>query len=145
MDLVREVLAGKSRPLITTTPDATIYHAAVLMSEHKIGCLLVMHEGRLAGILSERDILLRVVATERDASATSVADVMTGDVLCCRPHTPLEEARSVMKNRRVRHLPVLSEGGELLGMISIGDLNAYQVDAQERTICQLHEYIYGYV
>ena len=70
---------------------------------------------------------------------------MTRDVICCRPHTSMEEARTVMKNRRVRHLPVVSDSGEVEGIISIGDLNAYHVNSQERTICQLQEYIYGYV
>jgi CBS-domain-containing membrane protein len=67
---------------------------------------------------------------------------MTRDVVCCRPHTELEEARSVMKHRRVRHLPVMADDGSVLGLISIGDLNAHQVDFQERTIYLLQEYIH---
>jgi CBS-domain-containing membrane protein len=68
---------------------------------------------------------------------------MTRDLVCCRPHTEMEEARSVMKHRRIRHLPVLSEDDHVVGVISIGDLNAYQADTQERTIYLLQEYIHG--
>ena len=113
------------------------------MNERKIGSVLVLEEGRLVGILTERDILVRVVADQRDANVTFVGEVMTRDVVCCRPHTDVEEAKSVMKHRRIRHLPVLVENGEVVGLISIGDLDAYQVDFQERTIYQLQEYIQG--
>jgi CBS domain-containing protein len=143
MASVRDLLAGKGRRLITVSPRATVFAAAVIMNEHKIGSLLVMDEGQLVGILTERDILLRVVADQRDANHTDVGEVMTRDVVCCRPHTDLEEAKSVFKHRRIRHLPVLTEEGEVVGLISIGDLNAYQVDEQERTIFQLQEYIHG--
>ena len=143
MASVSDILAGKGRRLITTTPDATVYSAAVIMNECKIGSLLVMDEGHLVGILTERDILVRVVADQRDANRTTVGAVMTRDVVCCRPHTDMEEAKSVFKHRRIRHLPVLTEDGEVVGMVSIGDLNAYQVDYQERTIYQLQEYIHG--
>ena len=143
MASVNDILAGKGRHLINVSPQATVYSAAVIMNERKIGSLLVMEDGHLAGILTERDILVRVVAEQRDANTISVGEVMTRDVVCCRPHTDVEEAKSVMKHRRIRHLPVMADEGEVVGMISIGDLNAYQVDYQERTIYQLQEYIHG--
>lgn len=143
MASVSEILAAKGRHLNTISPEASVYDAAVLMNEHKIGSLLVMAEGRLVGIFTERDILRRVVASQREPATTPISEVMTCDVACCRPHTDLEEARSVMKNRRIRHLPVVADSGEVVGVISIGDLNAYQVDSQERTIYQLQEYIHG--
>src|SRR6266511_5617030 len=134
MATVSDILAGKGRHLITVSAHASVYHAAIAMNEQKIGSLLVLEEGRLVGILTERDILERVVADQRDAHATPVEEVMTRDVVCCRPHTDVEEARSVMKHRRVRHLPVVAEEGDVVGILSIGELNAYQVDYQERTI-----------
>jgi CBS domain-containing protein len=143
MASITEILAGKGRHLFTISPHATVFTAAILMNEHKIGSLMVMEDRRLVGILTERDILVRVVADQRDATTTRVGDVMTRDVACCRPHTDMEEAKSVMKHRRVRHLPVMGEEGEVVGLISIGDLNAYQVDYQERTIYLLQEYIHG--
>jgi CBS domain-containing protein len=143
MASVNEILAGKGRHVATISPRATVYSAAIFMNEQRIGSLLVMDEGRMVGILTERDILTHVVADQRDANTTQVEDVMTRDVVCCRPHTDMEEARSVMKHRRIRHLPVVVEEGEVVGVISIGDLNAYQVDYQERTIYLLQEYIHG--
>ena len=68
---------------------------------------------------------------------------MTSEVLCCQPHTSIEEARAVMKNRRVRHLPVLDDDGQLHGVISIGDLNAFEAFSQEQTIHVMKEYIQG--
>jgi CBS domain-containing protein len=122
-----------------------VHTAVILMNDHKIGSLLVLEEGRLVGILTERDILLHVVAAERNARTLRVEEAMTRDVVCCRPHTSLEEARGVMKNRRVRHLPVLGEEDQVVGVISIGDLNAHQVTNQEQTIYLLQEYIHGHV
>ena len=144
MTTVRDILAVKDPEVQSIHPEATAYEAAVRMNDHRIGCLAVLHEGRLSGIISERDILRRVVAERRDPAETRVGEIMTGEVVCCRPHTTMEEARGVMKNRRIRHLPVLDDDGRLLGMISIGDLNAHQADSHERTIHLLHEYIYGY-
>jgi CBS domain-containing protein len=142
MATVSDILAGKGMHISTVSAHASVFAAAILMNEHKIGSLLVLEEGRLVGILTERDILMRIVAEQREANATPVGDVMTRDVVCCRPHTDMEEARSVMKHRRVRHLPVIAEDGDLVGVISIGDLNAYQCDHQERTIHLLEGYIH---
>jgi CBS domain-containing protein len=144
MTTVRDILAIKGPEVQAIHPDATVYEAAVQMNDGRIGSLLVLHDGRLGGIVTERDILRRIVAERRDPAQTRVGEIMTGEVVCCRPHTSIEEARGVMKNRRIRHLPVLDDEGRLLGMVSIGDLNAHQASTQERTIHLLHEYIYGY-
>ena len=105
----------------------------------------VMDGGRVCGIFTERDILRRLVVARRDPSQTAVRDVMTAEVVCCKPHTTIDEARGVMKNRRLRHLPVLDGGGLLCGMVSIGDLNAYETNDKEMTIHFLQEYISGHV
>ena len=143
MATVQDILSRKGRHVNTIDPHASVYAAAVLMNEHKIGSLLVLDGERLVGIFTERDILRRVVAAQRDPSATAVGDVMTADVACCRPDTSVEEARGLMKDLRVRHLPVLDDDGAVVGMLSIGDLNAFQVDDQEQTIHQLQGYIQG--
>lgn len=140
---VRDILANKGRHMNTVSPHANIFEAAVLMNEHKIGSLLVIQDGRLIGILTERDILQRVVTEERDARQTTVGEIMTRDVICCRLHTEIEEARAVMRDSRIRHLPVMSQEDEVVGLISIGDLNAYQAHHHERTISHLQGYIYG--
>jgi CBS domain-containing protein len=142
MATVSEIMAGKGAHLVTISVQATVYQAALLMNGQRIGALLVLEEGRLAGILTERDIMARVVAAQRNANDTRVEEVMTRDVICCRPHTDVEEARCTMKIRRIRHLPVVGDDG-VVGMLSIGDLNAFQVDCQERTIHLLEDYIHG--
>jgi CBS domain-containing protein len=143
MATVQVLLATKGSAVQSIGPRASALDAALRMNEHKIGCLVVMDERRVVGMFSERDILRRIVAERRDPATTAVADVMTTEVLCCRPHTEIDEARSVMKNRRVRHLPVLNDADELCGMISIGDLNAYAMHDHQSTIYVLEQYIYG--
>jgi CBS domain-containing protein len=143
MATVSVILAIKGPHVLSIGPDASVLDAATLMNEHKVGSLVVMDGGRLIGIITERDMLQRVLVTRCDPGQIAVRNVMTAEVVCCQPHTTLEEARSVLKNRRIRHLPVLDQCEQLLGVISIGDLNAYEVDDHERTICILHEYIYG--
>jgi CBS domain-containing protein len=143
MASVRDILARKGNHIETITPAATVFEAAVRMNAKKIGALLVLDQDRLVGIITERDILQRVVAHRRDAAETLVEEVMTIEVACCQVHTSLEEARGVMKNRRIRHLPVVDSEERLVALISIGDLNAYQTTDQEQTIHLLHEYIYG--
>jgi CBS domain-containing protein len=145
MSTVKDILAVKGTHVLSISPDATALDAAILMNEHKIGSLLVMSGGELIGIITERDILTRVVVPRLDPGETPVVDVMTMEVVCCQPHTTLDEARGVMKNRRVRHLPVVDEEQRLHGLISIGDLNAHDAHDHEMTIHVLQEYIYGRV
>ncbi len=142
---VRDILLTKGGEVVTIRQNASVYDAATLMNEHKIGALVVTDSGKVVGIFTERDVLRRVVAEMRDPQGTPVRDVMTSEVACCLLTTSIDEARAVMKNRRIRHLPVVNGSHELQGMISIGDLNAYQADAQEQTIHFLHEYLYGRV
>ncbi len=145
MATVAQILAEKGTQVLTIGPEATVLDAALLMNEHKIGSLVVQDAGQVLGIITERDILQRVVGLRRDPGETRVPDVMTTAVIYCQLRTTVEAARSVMKNRRIRHLPVLDEAKRLCGLISIGDLNAYQATSQERTIYVLQEYIYGRV
>ena len=140
---VKNILADKGGHVWSVGPGATVLDAALLMNEHKIGALLVMEGGQLAGIFTERDVLRRVVGEARNPASTPVADVMSREVICCSPEMTLEEARGVMKNRRIRHLPVMEGDDHLLGLVSIGDLNAHQEHAQERHIHLLNEYLYG--
>src|SRR5262245_24443076 len=107
MATVNDILADKGSQVFTTGKSATVLEAALVMNEHRIGALVVLEDGRVAGMFTERDVLRRVVAERRDPVATPVAEVMTHEVVVCTPATPLEEARGVMKNRRIRHLPVV--------------------------------------
>ena len=143
MATVKDILAVKGSQVLSIGPEATVLDAAHLMNEHKVGSLVVMDAGRIIGIISERDILTRIVVPRRDPGVTPVLEAMTMEVVCCQPHTPLDEARGVLKNRRIRHLPVVDEEQRLCGMISIGDLNAFDSADQELTIHVLREYISG--
>jgi len=145
MSTVRDILVKKGSGVLTTGKDSTVLEAAILMNEHKVGALVVLEAGRIAGMFTERDVLRRIVGERRDPVTTRVADVMTTEVVCCTLETSIDEARGSMKNRRIRHLPVVDPDKRLLGLISIGDLNAHHASAQEQTIHLLHDYIYGRV
>lgn len=140
---VREILSEKGSRVLSIRQDATVLEAAQLMNDHQVGSVVVCDDNRLAGIFTERDVLRRVVAECRDPATTRVAEVMTHEVVCCTGDTTVDEARGAMKNRRIRHLPVVDGNRQLLGMVSIGDLNAYQANTQEKTIFMLQEYLYG--
>jgi CBS domain-containing protein len=145
MSNAKAILAKKGPTVVSVGKDATALLAAQLMNEHRIGAVVVLDRQRLVGMFTERDILRRIVAEQRDPAATRVEEVMTSEVVCCQLETSVEEARAVMMTRRIRHLPVVDDQGQMLGLISIGDLNAYQVAHQEQTIHTLHEYLYGRV
>lgn len=143
--------------VVTVESGISVRSAARLMNDRRIGSLVVVEgptiddgngEGapggsRIRGILTERDILVRVVAGSRDPDRTTVEEVMTAECLTCRPHTSLDEARQVMRQRRIRHLPVVSDGGALVGMLSIGDLNVVEHEELEATIHVMQAYIAG--
>jgi CBS domain-containing protein len=145
MATVKDILAVKGTQVLSIGPEASVLDAALLMNEHKIGSLVVMTGGQILGIITERDVMRRLVVTRRDPADTPVQDVMTTEVVCCQTNTTLDEARGVLKNRRIRHLPVLDDRQQLCGLISIGDLNAHEAHDQEWTIHILREYIYGRV
>jgi len=145
MATVSDIISKKGTQVWTVGKEVTVLQAAQLMNEHKIGALVVLEGGRLAGMFTERDVLRRVVGEERAPATTTVADVMTSEVACCTPQTPLEETRTAMKDMRIRHLPVMDDEGRLQGLLSIGDLNAFDAASQEQTIFWMQEYMYGRV
>ena len=145
MVTVKELLVKKGPQVFSISKNATVLNAAILMNDHRVGALVVIDEGHIQGMFSERDVLRRIVAERRDPATTLVQDIMTREVVCCTPDTSIEEARGSMKNRRIRHLPVVDGDEQLVGLISIGDLNAHEATAQEQTIYLLHEYLYGRV
>jgi CBS domain-containing protein len=132
----------KSGGVITVSPDATVKDAARLMYDHGIGSLVVADEEALRGIITERDVLWRVVAQGRDAATTAVREVMTVDVIVVRPDREIDDIETILKHHRIRHVPVAGDHG-LLGMLSIGDVNAFRADADHQKVEYLTEYIYG--
>ena len=141
MATVRDVLRKKGSVIIALAPTATVLEAARVMSERSIGGVLVIDDGKLTGIFTERDVLRRVVAEQRDPASTSLGDVMTPAVITCTPASTLDECRVVMTERRLRHLPVMGDDG-LCGVLSSGDVLAFQVAEQQGTIEELNRYVF---
>lgn len=142
MPKVSDIIAKKGGDVATVGREDTAIRAVEIMNERRIGAVVVVSDGKVVGIFTERDLLNRVVAKGVDAATSLVKEVMSTPVACCQLSTALTEAQSVMTNKRVRHLPVV-EGDELVGIVSIGDLMARQVTDQQNTIRYLNEYLYG--
>lgn len=140
---VSQILDRKGSRVLTISPDATVYEAVQRMNEHRVGAVVVCTGDRVTGIFTERDLLRRVVGQRRDPATVRVRDVMTAEVVCCHPFTDLDDARSIFMQQRIRHLPVVDRDGRLRGLVSIGDLNAWQLDGQQAEIHYLHEYMFG--
>ena len=145
MPMVQDILSSKGSHVHSISPNSTVLDAVQKMNQHKIGALVVMQDGRVVGMFTERDVLRRVVGEQRNSATVTVGEVMTNEVICIGADADLDDVSTVMKNRRIRHLPVCDDDGRLLGMISIGDLNAFNATHQEATIHFLNEYIYGRV
>ena len=145
MPTVQDVLAVKGAMVHSIDPSATVLEATQKMNQYKLGALLAMAESHVAGMFTERDVLRRVVAEQRDPSTTTVGEVMTVEVICCKPEDDLDEISAVMQQKRVRHVPVCDNSGRIVGMISIGDVNAHHASHQEAHINFLSDYIYGRV
>ncbi len=142
MSAVQTILDKKGHQVVSIPEDATVLDAATLMNEHRIGAVVVTRGDKVVGIFTERDILNRVVAARRTPARTVVRDVMTSPVAVCAPETTRAECRTVMRHRRIRHLPVV-QSGQLIGIVSVGDvLEAAETD-HEMTIQYLYEYMYG--
>lgn len=143
MATVKEILANKGSEVLSIGKSDTVLDAAMLMNEHRVGALVVVEKQQVVGMFTERDVLQRVVGARQDPAITLIRQVMSTEVACALPETTIEEARAVFKNRRIRHLPVIDRNDRLVGLISIGDLNAYDANTQETTIHFLHEYLYS--
>jgi len=123
-----DILANKGSKVHCIEPEATLADMAEALVEHNCGSLVVMHENRMVGIITERDFLKSYVSTKEDLSKLRVADFMTTDVVTGSPGDSVSEAMGVLTRRRVRHLPIVDENNALVGMISIGDLVKAQHD-----------------
>lgn len=143
MARVRDVVSSKGTQVSTIDMNASVLDAAALMNSHRIGALVVMDGGKIAGILSERDLMIRVMVPRKDPAATKVKDVMTTQVRVCSMETPIEECSAAMTHHKIRHVPIVDEKGTLVGIISTGDIMAQQFAAQEETIKFLHDYMHG--
>ena len=139
MTSVRQMLAGKP-DVHTVSPDDTVLAALRLMAEKNIGAVLVVADGALQGILSERDYARKVVLHGKSSTETAVQEVMTIEVISVGPDWSSAQCMALMTEKHIRHLPVL-EAGRLVGVVSIGDVVRNIVDEQAFTITSLESYI----
>ena len=142
MKTVKQLLMEQPLALWTIAPDATVFEALEMLSDGKIGAILVMEKGRLVGILSERDYTRKVALEGKSSKTVKVREIMTPDVLCVRPESTNEECLVLMSSKNIRHLPVVN-GSEVIGMLSMRDLVADIISEREYTIKQLESYIYS--
>lgn len=136
------LLEHKGRGAVSVPPTMTVTQAAEEMRRRKVGSVLVLDGGRLAGIFTERDVLWRVVAAGLDPKTTLLDKVMTRDPITIEPTTAIQHVMNVFTEKRFRHMPVL-EGGRLMGLISIGDVLRWAAVAHRQESEQLKQYITG--
>ena len=140
---VQDILKKKGHDVVSVEPETTVLEAARQMNDKRIGAVVVFDAVHgVTGMFTERDVLMRVVGDGRSPEKTPVREVMSSPVTCCKPATTVEECQSVMTSKRLRHLPVI-EDGKLVGMVSVGDVVACEVQVQQTTIEYLHEYLHG--
>jgi CBS domain-containing protein len=142
VDTIGSVLSRKGCQLWSVAPTATVYAAIEKMSEKGVGALLVMSEGKLAGIISERDYARKVILKDRSSKQTLVREIMTSSVITVPSSHHVEECMRTMTENRIRHLPVVDQD-QVVGIVSIGDLVNWIITAHEETIGHLQSYIAG--
>lgn len=140
MSSVEQILGGKGRDVLSVDADASVYDAAKKMIEANVGAMLVSVDGRISGIVTERDYLRRVTLEGRSDRETPVREIMSSPLIVVSLETSVEECMALMTERRIRHLPV-AENGEIVGVISIGDVVKFTSKEQSVKIQYLTEYI----
>jgi len=140
MTKVRNLLEIKGDAIHAVDPDAPVLRAIRLMAEHGVGALLVMRDGELSGIVSERDYARKVVLHGRASDETAVREIMSSPVITVTPDDTVPECMRLMTERHIRHLAVVADG-RVTGVVSIGDLVREIIEDQQRTIEQLENYI----
>ncbi len=136
MDTVKNMIADRDAKVWSIHPDASVFNAIKLMDEKKIGAVIVLLDGELVGILSERDYARKVILKDRSSRETMVKDIMTRRVFYTLLEQGIEECMATMTQHQIRHLPVMDEA-KVIGMISIGDVVKYIITEQQYTIKHL--------
>ena len=141
-DSVASILKQKSGSVWSISPERSVFEAIHEMSDKGIGALLVIADGNLVGIVSERDYARKVILLGRSSKNTSVEEIMTSDVVSVTPTHTLDECMALMTKHHIRHLPVMQDG-QVVGVVSIGDVVKWIISSQEATIRHLEHYING--
>lgn len=141
-DTVGSILRYKGHDVWSVDPEESVFQAISLMADKGIGSLVVIADGRLVGIISERDYARKVILQGKSSKETRVKDIITSPVVSVSPDHTVDDCMRIVTNKRIRHLPVV-QGENVLGVVSIGDLVRKVVSTQEETIQYLQEYIVG--
>lgn len=143
MKTLKQILNDKKhQEVISIAPNRPVFDALVVLAEYKIGALAVIDDGQLVGIFSERDYAREVVLKGRSSRTTMISEVMTSKVISASPNDLVDSAMQTMSDKRIRHLPIV-ENGQILGMLSVGDLLKETISYQQTLIQQLENYIQG--
>jgi CBS domain-containing protein len=139
---IESILNHKPQTVFSVLPDATVYDAIAMMADKNVGALLVVKEGELVGILSERDYTRKVMLRGKRSRETLVEEIMSTSLTTVDPKQSVDDCLRFMTEKRVRHLPVVKEG-KICGVLSIGDLVKHVISAQGAAIDHLERYISG--
>ncbi len=141
-DTVRKVLQQKGQDVWSVAPDVWVYDAIEMMADKHVGALLVTVQGKLVGVISERDYARKVILQGKSSKHIRVMDIMTSPAIFTGPESSIQDCMRIMTNNHIRHLPVV-ESENVVGVVSIGDLVKWIISAHEETIQHLRHYIAG--
>ena len=139
---ISALLERKGSTVHSVPPTLTVAEAVAEMNRHRIGSIVIIEDGRLVGIFTERDVLRRVVGDGLDPKSSHVRDVMTTELITISPETTVDETMTLFTDKRCRHLPVISDG-RLVGLISIGDISRWVAETHQAEAEHLKNYIAG--
>jgi CBS domain-containing protein len=140
MKPVQELLKKRNSTVYQVSPTVTVFEALRLLADYGVGAMVVMDQGKLAGVVSERDYTRKVALQGKNSKETTVAEIMTRDVITVTPKTGTRACMTLMSQKKIRHLPVV-DGTQVVGMISIRDIMDDIISDHEQTISQLTSYI----
>ncbi|MGC4069124.1 MAG: CBS domain-containing protein [Polyangiaceae bacterium] len=139
---VRDLLAQKPTQLFGIAPQDTVYHAVAMMADAEVGALVVLHDERLVGIISERDYARQIILRGRRSQDTLVEEIMTRRVFTVTLEQTIQDCMRIMTDQQIRHLPVV-DGGRVVAMVSVGDVVRAVLEEQSRVIDELSRYVSG--
>ena len=143
MKTLKQLIESKNKRLAAVAPDQSVLRALDIMAENDVGALLVLDGKRLAGVFSERDYARKVILQGKASKSTKVSEIMTGKVVYVTLNRTIEECMAIMTEKHFRHLPVLDDSHNVVGIVSIGDLIKETISQQKFIISQLENYITG--